>query len=478
MARRRAPRGVGGGAFGGVTQLMLPILMQDRLMRRRQAEDDARAAAQRLAASRWNTAAGLIPDVSSGKLRAENIPQEMRDELPFDLSAFAPSEEQRASGVVGKIGAMRSPADLTEQGVLGELAGAGVDMTPGIGRVSMEETEDTLPSQHFVPESNRIVGGALGALKEKQDALIAEDRATNLVERKSFDPNSLTHFSAMVPRRDAASQGGLQQEPTPEQAGQIQLQTALAGPLSREYSVAEANAKNMVEVLTREERAQSAADISAATAGGQFDAIHDPGRMDTEVEFQRRLAEARHQATGGGTQTTEGERRAAMNLVPLLNSHSKALALEKGDTLRGGEGARISPMMINAASSPAFDWATSWMFSENERNYMQAAIDYANTYGYIRSGVTVRSDEFPRYLSNLFALSQDTPAIVQQKQQARDVFNASMQISMGRSKFEGGAALGQAIKMGIINPEIINTITMDPEFQRGVMSKIQIGGAR
>lgn len=477
MARRRAP---GSGGPRAVAQSLLPILLQDRLMRRRQAEDDMRQTALRMSLGKYNTAAGLIPDIASGKVRAQQVPPEFGEALGMDLSVFEPAPSTRAQGVMEDIGSMKSPADLTPMGVIGRLEGAGLDSTPGVQRIQAQTPEGGLPSSNFMPSQPPIFDRALGALKEKQGALEAEDRAKNLTKVESFDPTSLTSFSEMVPTRDVAKLGGVQTSPSPEQRGEMFQREQQAGPLDPVYLRAKADADNMMEVLTRGEKVTTAGQTAGAQEGARQRQTLAPWAIDARVEEANRKAQFAHDLSAQDrvNQSTAPERAAAMNVVPLLKAHGTAQQLETGDPLKRQRGARIGPMMLSAAGSPTMDWLVSGLFSEQEKQYMQAAIDYANTYGYIRSGVTVRQDEFPRYLSNLFALSTDTDQQIKQKQATRTAFNSAMQVAMGRSKQEGGRALGRAIQAGIVPPDVVNAIAMDPEFQAGVLEIIQPGGGQ
>jgi hypothetical protein len=88
--------------------------------------------------------------------------------------------------------------------------------------------------------------------------------------------------------------------------------------------------------------------------------------------------------------------------------------------------------------------------------------------------VTVREDEFPRFLSAYFASDSDPEPLVTQKQTRRKSLISTMSIATGKGKVEAGRALGREIAAGRISPNILGQLSFPPDFIKGIMETYKV----
>lgn len=262
------------------------------------------------------------------------------------------------------------------------------------------------------------------------------------------------------------------EELDPTAKGKATTQEALAGELSTVYKVAEAQAANMVERLTRGEKVKTAGQTAAATAEGRIGVELNPMNVAREAGRAGLIASAQErakaQAPGAeGARTTQGERDAGAMFVALVNGHGRALEQEK-------KGAYIMPGLTTTLTSPIAGAIAGGMYPPAAVQYGTTALDFINTYTRLMSGVAARPDEIDRYTSSLFKQPSDTPKSAAAKQSARAVFMAAGQIKVQNGGFAAGRALGRAVEMGAMTPEVLASIKYEPEIIRGLMSVIDL----
>ena len=263
-------------------------------------------------------------------------------------------------------------------------------------------------------------------------------------------------------------------ELSPTQKGQAETDQALSGKLSKVYAVAQGQAQNMVERLTRADKVATAGATSAAEAAGRLGEEFSLTNMAHKAQLAGMVSAAQTAgeagaggAGTGGAKPTQGERDAGAMFVALVNGHAKALEQEK-------KGAVIMPGLTTTLTSPIVGAVAGGMYPPGAVQYGSTALDFINTYTRLMSGVAARPDEIDRYTSSLFRQPSDTAKSAAQKQAARAVFMAAGQIKVQNSGYAAGRALGRAVEAGNMTPEMLAAIKYEPEILRGIMSVIDL----
>lgn len=449
-----------GGGFGGVGAALRDWAMadmEDRRIRERQQELSAQG-------MRQHEIEALGPMLQKGDITMDDVPQEYKPLLsPF--AAAAPTQDERISSVVGKWGAAKDPGQVPNQDeAIQALIGARVNTKPELNLTrnvpvgDPNSTDGTIPATQKPFELPQPVMQALSTRAGISDRLTKQQDATN-VTGMDFMSKEGVHQHMVVPTSQAASYGSLPQERTGAQEGQRVLDTARAGTLSPGYAVSEAESKNQINRLTLPDDLNRAGRLASTTESAQQHAYMAPDLV------QGRVAEANAKVKGAyeNGAPTDTELTKAQFIAPMIAADGKAREIEK-------RGAGFRNGLLQTVQSPMLSSLDSMMehFTPDEREYAQAAIDYSNNFAQLKSGVTVREDEFPRYLYNLFAIDSDSPEVRKQKAATRAAFNASVQISLGRGKYEGGLAIGRAIRQGTITPAALGVMSLDPEVLKGI----------
>lgn len=449
------------------------MFLEDKMQRRRQQELSAQGMQQQLVQS-------MGPMLAKGDLELSNLPPEYQHILaPF--ASAAPTQDERAGQVATKWGAANNPGDVpTELEGIQQLKANHVDVnapngiTPPSGRIGFQSNvgavpnaarnvpfsgaDGTLPATSKPIDMPDPVREALATRQGISDRLTAQRDATNVTGLDFMDKSGIKQHM-VVPTSQASTYGSLPQERTAVQEGQRVVDTAKSGTLSPGYVVADAEAKNQLNRLTLPTDATRAGRIAGATESAQQNAYMAPNLV------QGRVDEANTKVRGAAEYgaPTDTELTKAQFIAPMIAADGKAREFEKN-------GAGFRTGLLQTAQSPMLSNLDDMMghFTNDERQYAQAAIDYSNNFAQLKSGVTVREDEFPRYLFNLFAVDTDTPEVRKQKAATRAAFNASVQISLGKGKYEGGLAIGRAIRQGTITPAALGVMSLDPEVLRGI----------
>lgn len=359
--------------------------------------------------------------------------------------SLAPTLGQRTVGVREDINKASNLSELpTEESTFG-----GIRAT----------TEGDLSSSRNFPTLMQL----MNERRTKEEAL-KKQRPTKQITQ--YDPTLRTETSRFVPEDEVSALPPFQTKPTPREEGEnVGIKTQAETP----FVVAEGNKR---EAGLRGERVRTAGATARSSAYGQQAGYLAPEHIRSRVEEDRlkKQNEAR-----SAQHATEGERRAATNLVPLMEAHAQAKSLENQGAaiVTGSQMVSGSPFLssINAQLPEGLAVGTDPL------NYTQVAKNFASTYTYIKSGVQSRQDEYDRYISTLFHFSGDPPEVKKMKTKTREVFiNASM-IAADRSKFDGGVALGRAVKTGTVPADFLSLLDMDPEFKRGVDVGLGLIGA-
>jgi hypothetical protein len=400
-----------------------------------------------------------VSDVFKSLLEGELSKKERREQA--ELQSRLRTEE-RLAGTQGSIlqAGLQNPQIFERMDREGAgLHAIGVPDVGGFGRSPAERGKpileelgkatslSELPSGEEVVQRYRAEGpikdlqdinNLLSARRSRKENLSAEERKTGMF-KKEFDPSTGAEMERFIPTPDLPGTS-LQTSPTTSQAIGIANQT---------------------EAGTRGERIRTAGQQAGAVASAQVGPGLRLHRGKAEIDSEFAPAE----------DTTESERRAGSLFVPVLAAHTQATQQEKTT------GASLGPVAINSASSPTFSAAADWIpglkLSDSEKQYLQTAVDWTNTYAYMRSGVTVRPDEFPRYLQTFFKMKTDDPGTITQKQQARAVMMAATQIAVGGAKAEAGEKIGLAINQGILPLGVLQVMRFDPEIAAGIAETIK-----
>ena len=348
---------------------------------------------------------------------------------------------------------------ITEPGITQRAKYAGMDITPQMpapfSLPNLEGQPGDLPSENFPVTHAPAIEDLIAQRTAKEAALAPIEAKAEPVERMPFwDEKMGREMSQFVPRSQAPAFGALPQGPTPQQAGEIKRTEMLAGELHPMISIAKANQENEMRNLT---------------LPGEVEAIRQGARARGQVETEfmgPRLQEAEQKAQieAQYREPTEYERRTGLQLNTLLNADASALESE-------GKGATIPMAAMTVAGSPGMADVNAWLREISSGRvgvppetlaYVYDAVNYSGIYTQIRSGVQTREEEFPRYLTNLFAVEGDTPAAVKAKQQRRAVFHAATEMSLSGNDEGAGRMLARAIKAGRLPADVIPALRLSP----------------
>lgn len=446
MARRRAL-----GAGFGTASKMIQSFLNDSLERGRQSQLQQMITERQQGTDRINFAQNLLPKFLEGGLKPDALSPEMQQLTSqfYDPMKVAPSLQER----LGKIATEATKGNTfgsipSDPEVVAQLAAAGIP------------TE-----QNQLPD---VVAQALGGARARTSQL-------EPLKDLSFVDQKGIRQSQQVPQSQAPAYGALPQERTPEQEGQRDLGTALSGKLSPAYGVAEARVKNTIEALTRPEQVKTAGAVAGAEAGARYGAEFNPNIVNARVDQAGRVAGAQKSAELDATQAKQGvggtlqvdERRAMTYLNQLTAAHADVLELENQ------KGVGLTPQALTAAQPGVVGSAIRSFISPKDQLYVQRAKNFTNIEGLIKSGVTVREDEYANYLTNNFKVVGETPEVTKKKQQTREAIIASAVAASGRGAHEGGVMMADAVIKGLIPPEVITSFQIsNPQFESGLLETL------
>lgn len=154
-------------------------------------------------------------------------------------------------------------------------------------------------------------------------------------------------------------------------------------------------------------------------AGARKRAELAPDIVKAEVDRFKQMEEVR--AKNGIP--TDAQSRASGLYIPLVRSDVGATALEKNGTFLG-----LGTQTMG--NNPFFNR----FIADEQRQYLQHAQNFINIASLVLTGVTARPDEYQRYTSTLFALTNDDKVTLAQKQKARQDFMASVKARAQRGQ--------------------------------------------
>lgn len=455
MARRRNVAGAIGASLMNVGDAIFRMMMQER--------------ANANILDRQAKAAEAIDERQAGAKRRENVMNIINRLGKFGVAEDGLDPEQAANMIALETG------QAPDAGALTPLMPSARRRMEGMGK--QIDTAKDLPS---VPSDEAIISESRSKLvPELAASMLVPDALTDL-----GDPNALlSGVTKDTMERAGARRKAFREEPTekvtvtnPDMSETTSFMSKYGAPVQTKPDAAtmgrgkgtesvaqqttelgndqlttlkgqtEGRIAALKEALTR----QAKVDTAAAVAGATKRAELAPDIVEAEVEKAQKLQE-------GKDNSTESERRAATNWTPLVNAHTNAMGFEsKGERIGTGDFTMTEHGITN------------WAVPAQRRNYLQAARDFVSTLGLIRSGVTVRPDERDALVASMFGIEGDTPQNLQQKQQSREVFLASMQAMVGRSADEAGRIMAEAINRGQISPNVLTTLTFEPKVQQAL----------
>lgn len=226
------------------------------------------------------------------------------------------------------------------------------------------------------------------------------------------------------------------------------------------YVTTKAQVENEMERLTRG---------GAVARAGAVGRSQGYGSQMGLLTAQKEMGAGPWDPNNAANRATQGQ-LAIAGLVPMMVRDAASAGAMESRGIRLPYGAEMLTSFPMAQSIGL----SSGLISQDSLTYMDKANAFSTQVGKILSGVTVREDEFPRFMSIFFATRADDPNRVRGKQLARNSFLASMSISAGpQGAYAGGAALGRAIKEGVVEATVIETLQLDnPDFLRGLSESI------
>lgn len=311
--------------------------------------------------------------------------------------------------------------------------------------IDPSEPESMIAS--MAPEVRDYVNQAMGKSQALRDKPGERLDITNPDGSKTVrTPTQAELAQGITVTPDAKTQGVL--------AGQTDVakETESLNPAFQELKTRTlAKMANIAEGLTR----QAKVDTIRATEQAKTDVRYDPANVEREIALER----AKNPVTD---KTTESERRAAANWMPLVNAHSNAL-------LKEAEGVRLTPFAIEATSTPFYQAVFGGQVDKETQAYVQSARDFVSTLGYIRSGVAVRPDEVNTFIFTMFGYEGESPAQVAQKVQSREIMLGAMQAMVGRSAPEAARVLAEAVNNGQIPASLLSRLEIRPDISKALL---------
>lgn len=440
MAKRRAIAAGIGSALQDFAKLQYQHQLQ---MQAQAAARDATFANQRQQAI-LGIAKDLIPAIKAGQVRAEAIPEEMRQVLggAVDFDALTPSSPQRYAPISEAIAKASDFGSLpTEEDIRGQAAGLGGDVGKVWGMVSRPSQGGELPSTVNQAVDRPDIQTLLDQAKARREAIInahglEDDRKLAMVEGeekvRGRAQNELANtFLPDVIRRNTA----VGNNETEIQKNRL---TAL-GPVQATNAARQAGAVR---------RAELAPDI-----------------VDREVEKAQRIADAQAsvQATSNPTDT---QRRAASQLPILLDSIQNIASLEAKNKNLGW-----TPGLMSYMQSPLLATGRNMLGlgpDAAHQAYAQAGMNAASIITFILSGQQTRAEELPRIATTMFAMEGDSPAIRAQKAKTRESFLSAIQMQAGKSQYDLGRTLGQMVKEGRLDGTLLSNLHLADDVKGGL----------
>lgn len=402
MARRR---GLGGFANNPV----LMAVLQDYFLRRRQSQADERQINAQREMSTFTTGASLLDDVAKGSIHPDQIPNEMKQVLPFDFNAARPSDETLAGPLYDQIRTATNQAQVpTGQDIVSYFKTKKMATDPTLGPqvMNMSTEPGQLPSANLSVKSPPMLEQMQA---QRQGKLAAIDSAQELELDRDFAKAKGVAYNTGMGTEQATK------DSFPAFLEREAAQARQAGSIDREnfQAMTPLEVGRAGQVAGAQARAGLAPDIVAAEIDKfqQMEAIRVQNRVPTDA-----------QSRAGGL------------LGPLQISDKGALEMEKN-----GVGLNFGTQALG--NMPGL----SKLLPQDQLKYLQHAQNFLNLATLILSGVTARPDEYERYLGTLFALGGEAkfPEVVLQKQKAREAFVASVQ---RRAQMGGTATLDDIMR--------------------------------
>lgn len=451
MARRRN----WGAAFSAAAQANTPLI-QALIQRRRDADEHTR----QLERDRIQTESARQGTLLSGAVNNPEVARRLMADGTtqaggVNLSGLAPTQDEDLAKLTAQIRGATSLNELpTLTGIATEARSRGHEDPYFQGPFPEIKIGDKSFGEHAAMPI-RPEGQGPSQIQDLITATLSKEKQlTRAIQQGALAEE---HYNPETGAKQRQAGGmTIQTTPTPKQSGQNWLTQAQSGEGSKEgrkvkTDVTEAEQLGMYSdpviaqrlKLTRgQEMARSAADINTVQ------------------------------------QTTVGERMAGSQAVALQIADADATALEdKGaswtfmsDIASKGPG---WSMMANAAGKLAPKLLGR---TQADRDYATAAENFLTTYGKITSGVTVREDERPRWLSALFAVSGDPQETIIKKRQYRNALTRASAITSGRSGPDTGLVLGRMFANGELPIDLLYTMKMDPEIAKATYGVLRAAG--
>lgn len=387
---------------------------------------------------------------------------------------LAPSSQQLMGNVTEDIGKATSPGAVPgREGIMGMLNKNHIPTSQVMDFAHPQQFSDgqdgTLPASTMGYADNPFVQQAMRTADETRKRLQPEYDVEHASNQEYYDESG-NKFSATKPTSEWMKEGSRIAERSPQQEGQRQGQIdmskfstpglgAASGKYEGEKKLGEVNFPGLTEALARQSGAQAGANRTAT-----INAETTPDAIAAEANRETALTDARQVPD-------DAQRKNAGLFSQMVNADLASRKFEANANFRG-----IGPGLQFAITNPTAGSVMELFhtFDDNEKAYAGTAQEFSNTLAYIRSGQQVNAAEFARFLYNNYALSSDSPAIVKEKQNRRQVFLSSAQAAIGHSKTEAGVILGRAIKSGQIDlTQRSLGFTLDPEVQQGVNAVLQ-----
>ncbi len=397
------------------------------------------------AAERLSLQGGSLPGISNLASFGRSPREKVRPRIEDLLKAKTPGDVPSPTALVNQMGA-EGVRDEAFQGPFPTMN------IPGVGR--REQVALPLRAQN----ERTPIEELLRAREATEGRLLGEERVKNAAIPR-IQPDLSTGFQT---REGDMVQTTL----NPTQEGEKTRLAAASGTQHPAYVEAEKRIKIEMERALGPVMASRAGQVTTAQGMSQMgvDKMRQMLGLDRDPNLPPPGQAAR------GDQSTQAERTAAGYMPTLAKAEGDAaLAEDEGAFLPVlADVTATSPMMRSAVETATGPFGA---VSPKSRQYHDAAIEYVNTVGKIFSGVTVRQDEFPRFLYTYFRGTTDTDQQLTQKRQARAALGAAVAIAAGRSAREGGEALGRSIVAGKMSANILRTLNItDPEFLAGLSS--------
>ena len=400
MARRR---GAGGGNRAAFGQSILSALFQDMLLSGRQEADDARQRSMANEAALRGFALSTVDPIMQGTMLPDQVPNEIRSALPFDLAQFRPPDSALTAPLYETISKGKTQVDVpTEDDIVSYFRGRNLDTDPVISGFEPLQGAENLP---FVLE------GAYGLDQDAPPALqqALDQREGKLSSIDSAQELEMDRELAMA-RGTAYNTGMGTEQATAENFPAV---------LGRETQAFQNETQNEIGRATNPDFMEAQQGLNQAeTFGSTFgtqDATLQPGFIDARVDEANRKARGAAEAQAQFRPQTDAMARAQGQLPQLLDAHTRLQEFER---------ARIDLSLWSPKLSQ-FPGGNK-LIGPEQQQILQSAQQWLNISSYILTGVTARPDEYTRYLGTYIGIDGDTDVARANKARARQLFNDSV----------------------------------------------------